>query len=355
MLALLAAALLTPAWAGDARPPARDGGFRAAVFEGRYLEALRLYDALGAKSGRAAYFAGWTNLRLNRPEAAVPQLERAQEAGFAGPAGWKPTAELLARAQAQMAALPPAVQVPGLDETRLKTYADARDGLSGDILAAQTQYLKVGRGIFGDTLPALRVYLFKTHEAMDRLAVAAGDRRTGRRGSTGGCGFVRLSAQDLTRPDEDDSLRLALHETTHGWMATYLRERWDRNVVIPAYMDEGLAEYVGGLWKYDERRERLRAARLRRIARWRARNGAAPPLSALKTTESFHLPERDMLDYDLSALLMERLLGPAGTGAARIPAVLDALARANGDDAAAWKEATGKDVGAEYAALAREL
>lgn len=359
MLRLLAAlVLLLPAWTGAAGLRPRQRQLRAAVFQGRYLEALRVFGALeaaGHADGPDDYFAGWTNMRLNRPERALAPLEKAAKAGWS-PRGWKTAEELLAGARARLAALPPAVEVKGLDETLLQTYADCGAGLCGKILAAQPEFLSVGRGVFGGPPPPLRVYLFATHAAMDKLGTAMGDGRVGRRGSSGGYGFARLSAESLTRPVEDDSIGLALHETTHGWLATYLRDRFDRNVALPAYMDEGLANYVGSLWKYEERRQRLSDQRLSRIARWRAQNPGPPPaLAELRPVASFHEDGRDMLDYDLATLLMERLLGPPETGAKRIPAVLNALAASGGDDAAAWKAATGKDVEAEYAALTRGL
>ena len=356
---LLAAALLSPAWAGPRRAPEapQDKPLRAAVYEGRYLEALRLYDTLvaaGEPSGPAAYFAGWTNMRLHRPEAAKPQLEIAAQAGFS-PRGWKTADELLSRAEDQLAALPPLVEVKGLDAAALEPHADSRDGLCGAILDALPEFARLGRSIFAGPPPALRVYLFATHEAMDRLALASGDSR-GKRRSTGGFGMVRLSAEDLKRPVAEDSVGLALHETVHAWIATYLRERYDRPITVPAYLDEGLASYVPGLWK-PARRPRLEAERLARAARWRAKHGDAPPpdFGTLKAFGSFHDASRDGLDYDLAEMLMERLLGPAERGAARIPALLDALARSGGDDEAAWKEVSGKDAAAEYAALTGEL
>jgi len=348
--------LLIGATAAAAQDYERERGLREAIWADRWLEGLRLYDELArdgvAPSGQASYLAGWADWRLHRPEDARPQLEKAARAGFRAGGGRPQPGELLAKIAEYSAAKPPAIDVPGLDRSVIDAYADAKTPLTAPVLDALPRIAEIGREIFREP-PPVRFFLFARIPALVRFydATQLTSRKTGEvPHSTGGAGMVIYCEEKAHRATEAETVSIALHETVHAWIAGYLRARYDRDVRVPRYVDEGLAVYVASSWSDD-----LRALSARRVAAWRKNHAAPPPeFETLGSPRTFYDPKSVYLNYLLSDLLMQRLLGPPRDGAARIPALLDAFAR-TGDDAEAWREVTGKDVRAEYRALASEL
>jgi hypothetical protein len=150
------------------------------------------------------------------------------------------------------------------------------------------------------------------------------------------------------RRTQSETVSIALHETVHAWIAGYLRKRYDRPIPVPPYVDEGLAVYVASLWSDD-----VHALAPQGLAAWH-RSHDAPTFEDLSSSDHFFDPENRYPDYLLADMLVERLLGPPRSGAAKIPALLDAYAR-TGDATAAWREVTGKDVRREYEALVSEI
>lgn len=345
-------ALLIAAQASAAPQPARvprvdrENGLRQAVWGERFLEGIARYDALSHEgfepSGQAAYLAGFSYWKLNQPENARPLLQKAFDAGFQAGGGRPQPGELLERFGRYLGVKPPRVEVPGLDPTALEVFADEKTPLTAPILAALPRFVEIGRRIFGGPPPPARFFLFGKEEALRRFYDALG---INAQRSTGTTNFVVVCEEKVRRATRAETISMALHETGHAWVAGYMRARHDRGPKMPVYMTEGLAVYIASMWD-----DKVRALAPERVRQWRARGAKAPAFDDLAPFGSFHEPGKANVNYLLSGLLRARLLGPPPTGAARIPALLDALARKN-DAAAAWREATGKDVRAEYQAL----
>jgi hypothetical protein len=239
------------------------------------------------------------------------------------------------------------VQVPGVDPAVLDVYAEDRTPLTAPILDALPRIAQIGRGLFGQA-PPIRFFLFARLPRFARfydLFKEPGARRTDAPHSTGGLNMVIFCEQKAHRGTTAETVSLALHETMHAWAATYLRRSCDRPVSLPAYVDEGLATYVAGLWSPE-----VAALAAPRLAAWRSRGLEPPPLEALRKPETFYAPPGGAANYWLSEQLIERLIGPPQQGAAKIRAFLDAYAK-SGDDLEAWRAVSGKDAAAEYAAL----
>ncbi|MDE2291652.1 MAG: hypothetical protein KGL53_06185, partial [Elusimicrobia bacterium] len=257
-------------------------------------------------------------------------------------------AELLERIDACSKLSPPRAEVPGVDRAALDVYAQGRTPLTGPILDSLPRVEDVGRRLFG-TPPPVRFVLFSDLPRFQRfyaLFGGAAARSPESAHSTGVVGLVVFSAQKARRATAAETVSLALHETMHAWAATYLREKYDRPIVLPPYVDEGLATYVAGLSSPE-----AAALPARRLELWRRRGFAPPPLAALRRRDSFYAPGRSSADYFISEQLIERLIGPPEEGAGKVRAFLDAYAR-TGDDLKAWRAVSGKDAAAEYAELA---
>jgi hypothetical protein len=330
-------------------------GLREAIWAGHWIEGVRRYEEIeetGLRpSAQASYLAGWAEWMLRRPEEARPLVEKAVEAGFQAGGGRIQPRDLLTRIAQYTAAKPPAALVPGLDRGRIDPYADRVTGLTAPILDALPKFVEIGRQIFGEP-PPVRFFLFAEKPALRRFyeafqpSIPAGDEPH----STGGVNMVIFCEEKGHRTTGSETISIALHETTHAWVASYLRSRYDRVIYLPRYLDEGLAVYVASLWSEDVHR-----LTFERINTFRARHRDSPPrLEDLGPPQKFYEPDKAYLNYLLSDLLLERMLGPPVGGASKIPALLDALAR-SGDDAKAWHEVVGKDVAKEYDALVSEL
>lgn len=326
---------------------------RQAVWAGRFLEGIRQYDGLVAKgiepSGQASYLAGWAYWRLRRPEDAKPLLEKAVQSGFRAGGGRPQPGEVLDKVGRYLASKPPSIEVSGLDRSLLDPYLDSKTALTQPILDALPRFVEIGRSIFGQP-PPVRYFIFAKKPAFGRFFDALAERERPDPHSTGMVSMVIYCEEKAHRATAAETIGNALHELTHAWIETYLRLRYDRRIVVPPYVHEGLAVYVSTLWSDD-----LRLLMLQRLSRWRQKPGVtAPEFHELIAFDSFHDSPNVNLNYLLSYRLMERLLGPASEGSKKIPSFLDALARTD-DHEAAWREATGKDVREEYKALVAEL
>ena len=79
-----------------------------------------------------------------------------------------------------------------------------------------------------------------------------------------------------------------------------------------------------------------------------------PALSELQSYSSFYEKGDRELHYWLSALLIERMLGPGPDAAIKIPIYLDHIGRGETPEKA-WESTTGKSLTTEYTTLVREL
>jgi hypothetical protein len=87
----------------------------------------------------------------------------------------------------------------------------------------------------------------------------------------------------------------------------------------------------------------------------KVRRGVAPPKAEeLQKYASFYDVGDRELHYWISALLIQRMIGPEESDVKKIPRFLDLIGRGEATESA-WEHATGKSLSAEYAALVREL
>jgi hypothetical protein len=320
---------------------AQEKPLRGAVWNGHWLEGLRLYAALESPSPQASYLAGLALWKLRRPEDAKPLLKKAAQAGFHSSGGRPQPADLLARIDDYLSLRPKKLELSGLE-----VYSEERTALTAPVIDAVPRVAQIGKTIFGSA-PPVRFFLFARLPAFRSFYAVFNDARSEAAAhSTGVVNMVLYCEEKAHRATTDETVSLLLHETMHAWAATYLREKFDRPVFLPAYADEGLATYVAGLWTPE-----VGALTAQRLARWRKRGAAPPAFEELRKNSSFRDAEQVLANYWLSEQLIERLIGPPSTGSAKIKAFLDAFGK-TGDDLAAWREVSGKDAAAEYAALA---
>jgi len=346
VLLLLWAAFVAAAPPGDRERPLRD-----AVWAGRWLEGVRLYsqlEATGAEpSAQAAYLAGLAQWKLRRPEDAQPLLKKAAEAGFRAAGGRPQPDELLAKIDAYFELRPVRIKVPSLDASPLEVYSEASTPLTAPILDALPRFAETGRRLFGSA-PPVRFFLFARLPRFERfyaLFAETRDKPAESAHSTGVVNMVIFCEEKAHRATTAETVSLALHELMHAWVATYLLEQYDHRIPLPPYVDEGLATYVACLSS-----PQAAALPAERFTKWRSSGSPAPPLEALRTQDGFYAPGRAASHYWLAEQLIERLIGPPATGAAKIQPFLDAFAQA-GDDLRAWRAVSDKDVTTEYAAL----
>jgi hypothetical protein len=314
---------------------------RDAVWNGRWLEGVRLYSRLDGPSPQASYLAGLAQWKLRRPEDAQPLLKKAADAGFHSSGGRPQPADLLARIDDYLSLRPKKIELPGLE-----VYAEERTPRTAPVIDAVPRVAEIGKTVFGDA-PAVRWFLFARLSAFKKFYAVFDDARNESAAhSTGMVGTVLFCEEKAHRKTTDETASLVLHETMHAWAATYLRQKFDRPVFLPAYADEGLATYVAGLWSPE-----VGTLPAERLARWRKRGITPPSFEELRKNSSFREADQVLANYWLSEQFIERLIGPPSTGSAKIKAFLDAFGR-TGDDLKAWREVSGKDPAAEYAALA---
>src|SRR5258708_2700655 len=104
--------------------------------------------------------------------------------------------------------------------------------------------------------------------------------------------MVIFCEEKARRDTTAETLSLALHETMHAWVATYLRQRYDRPVSHRAYVDGGLATYVASLWSRE-----VAALPAQRLSAWRRRGLTAPALAELRQPDTFYEPDRASSTY----------------------------------------------------------
>jgi hypothetical protein len=337
MLPLIAVGLLFAA------PADREKGLRDAVWGGHFVAGTRAYEELVQKheepSAQASYLAGFAYWKLHQAEKAESLVKRAVEAHFRAGGGRIQPGDLLDRINRFVAAKPSDVEVEGLDRSLIDPYSDEQSDATRPFLEALPRFTRIGRDIFGE-VPPVRFFLFAKSPAMQRLYDSL--EIVKHEGSTGMANLVVVCAAKAHRSTEAETISMALHETAHAWVQTYLLARNDRQVRMPAYVGEGLAVYVAGLWSKD-----LAPLAPERLKHWHDTGRPAPAFDKVRAFEDFHDADASYGNYLAAGLLMERLLGPPESGAKKIPALLDAFA-ASSDDTEVWRSVTGKDVRAEF-------
>ena len=320
-----------------------------ALSNGRFAEAIGRFEEIarqgGAPSDQANYCGASLYLQAHLPDKAEGPLSRISPA-FRSWSGWPTPGDLRARVEGFKAARP--------DQLTEDLFVERRTRWNAPLLKELPAFLRTGRRIFGPDLPRVRFFLFATDGLYKRFyrPVMNADMPNSWHDGTGNLHIV-LFRQTSTRPAGTvETLGNVIHEFGHAWWNTYTMTRHNKEYlrIVKPYMDEGFADYLAGMW--NRRYLMIRFARVRQAAEERVR---PPRFSELRThaggSGQFYDPERAALNYDLSAVLVARMLGAQGGG--KIPRVLDALAT-TGDDLQAWR-AIGKDAEAEYDKLVHSL
>jgi hypothetical protein len=308
-----------------------------AVSEGRLNAALGIHAAMGRPSGEDEYLVGRALMDLHRPFEASAHLIAARDRGVSRTEERDAPVALLARVADVRIFEPP--ESPTTDAA-IEIHAEATPW-SAPVVAAVPTLVAVGRRIFGADLPRERLYLLSTRTRFECFFAAMfGGEPCSWQGGTGTTNVV-CCEQNCWPVGSPEALAFVLHECTHAWCATYLRDRYDRDWPAPPWLNEGLADYVASLGEpgcVSGAEERMRkyfkgttAPTFAGIANWRSFYGAD---YATFTRER---------SYWVAYALVEELLGPRDEAPAKIRAILDRIGR-TGDVDAAVAAATGKDV-----------
>jgi len=341
---LLIGALLVPSFCAAADLV---GSLEWYLSEGRLRECARRADVPDAPP-RASYLGGLCFLGLNEREKAEPLLRRAKAGGFHPTAERRKTPDELLSAIAEYRRLAPApVKLEGVPSTSLLVGFDRSSPWVDSVVAAAPGFVSIGRRVFGADPPFTRLFLYSDNATFEEFYGVVF--RPGRPHGTGVPGLAVMTEEKARDRKGRMPVAVVLHELMHAWIQGYGRDAYDRRIKIPPWVDEGMADYVGGMWETD-----LLAQRRVEIARVIAKRPEPPDFSDLQGQEAFYRPDDAFLDYALSFLLIERLVGPPEKGAPLLRKVLDRYA-AGDDGETAWRAVTGKSPAGEYAALCDEL
>jgi len=254
-----------------------------------------------------------------------------------------------------------AAEASGLREERsltqspgpLAVYVKEKDAWNAPVLQVAGRFAEVGREIFGDDLPLVRLFLVS-----DRGDLESFTRATLGRAREQGTGTFHLAVICLKcerRPvGKPETTAVVLHECGHAWLNTYLRDHYRLDYLSPAirrpFLDEGIADFIANRWDADFLARRRTWMSTEKVAR-----GVPPPaLEDLNTYAPFYEQGDRNVHYWFSALLVERMLGSPTGAPRRILKYLDEMGSGASPEEA-WERATGKSIRTEYDALVAEL
>ncbi len=323
------------------------GELEADLGAGRLAECSRRADVPDAPP-RASYLGGLCFLGLNDRDGAEPLIRRAESGGFHPVAARRKSPGQLLSDIAEYRRLAPApAELDGVPASSLLVAFDRRSPWVDSIAAAAPGFVRIGRSVFGADPPFTRLFLYSDNATFEKFyGVVFGPQRPTEPAALGIAVMTEKNARD--RPGRA-SVAVVLHELTHAWIQGYGRDVYGSRIKLPAWADEGMADYVGAMWDtglFERRRGEL--------AREIALHPQPPGFALLQKSETFHRPEDDFLDYGLSLLLVERLVGPPKSGAPLLRKVLDGYATGS-DGEAAWSDVARKSPSEEYSALCAEL
>ncbi len=242
--------------------------------------------------------------------------------------------------------------VPQPVASRIELFMDDEVAY-GAVLRALPEFAQIGRWIFGDKLPTVRLFLMANgeHYRAFTRATFGQERMTG----TGSLHIVTICLACEKRPqDETETTAVVLHEFGHAWLNTYLKECWGLDYlsgeVRRPYLDEGIADFIADQWDHEFLSRRTRWTRNLKVAQ-----GVPPPkFDELTKYDSFYDQGDRELHYWISALLIQRMIGRETGAATKIPQYLDLIGAGESPERA-WERATSKSLTVEYSALIRDL
>lgn len=336
MKALLLSTALLLSLAPERQDAVKEAGAESS--KGRHRAVLKILEEnpeLLKSSPQAQYLAGFSWVRLHRPELAKPLLTAATEAGFNGYPGWETAKALLERvAVVERLRPPPAKGLP--EDERLKSvrvFADDTPWIQ-EVLKALPDDVTRAREVFGKELPQIDIYLFQSRLDYNKFykALFGVDIPTSWQNGTGNANIVTFCQADregkaVNPPGSPRALGDVLHEYSHALLNTIYGDGYLRQV--PQWLDEGFSDFVAKE-HYAELFDSS-AAHLRR----NLSKSLAPTLEEL----SRRLYEVDpVVRYAMARFMVEEMLKAKKPGLIR-----DLLQRArpDGDFEKAILEATG--------------
>jgi hypothetical protein len=283
----------------------------------RTHQAMQIFEQIRDPSPQDLYLAGYVLMYTHKMEKAAPLLRRAQQQGFEGIPSWPSTSEFLKRIETFHKFAPPFR--PDLSKPLIQVYQNHQETWSRSLTAQLPELLVIGRSIFGNKLPSLRLYLFGKRAHFETLfkAVLGREPFVSWQDGTGYLGFVMYSRESqggkIKRlPENPETRNILLHELAHAWIITYLDNEYDLNWIGPRHiplLDEGLAEYIVAVKDPKMMKRRRNWIKTQKVAK----GISAPPLDTFFTRQQFYEPKDADLHYWLSALLMQQVLGKDGT------------------------------------------
>jgi len=251
MKALLLSTALFLGIAPERQDALKDAGAESS--KGRHRAVLRILDEnpeLLKSDPQAQYLAGFSWIRLHRPDLAKPLLTAAAEGGFSGWPGWEPVKTLLDRvATVERLRPPPAKNLP--DDERLQSlrvFADDTPWIRA-VLKALPDYVTRAREVFGKELPRIDIYLFESRLSYNTFykALFGISIPTTWQNGTGNANIVTFCQADregqaVNPPGSPRGLGDVLHEYSHALLNTLYGDGYLRQV--PQWLDEGWSDYV---------------------------------------------------------------------------------------------------------------
>jgi len=320
----------------DAADKVREAGTESS--KGRHRAALRILEdppALLKSDPQAQYLAGHSWVRLHRPELAKPLLDAAVKGGFTGYPGWESADALLKRIDwIERLRPPPARNLP--EDERLKNirvFADDTPWIQ-EVLKALPEYVRRTKEIFGEDLPQIDFYLFRSRLSYKDFykSLFGVDIPTAWQNGTGNSNVVTFCQEDregkpINAPGSPRGLGDVLHEYSHALLHSLYGDGYLRHV--PQWFDEGVSDFVARGY-YQELFETSALQIRKTLAK-----SAAPTIEELAR----RLYERDpSLRYAMARYMVEELLKD------RKPDVIRTIlkqARPEGDFEKAVHDATG--------------
>jgi hypothetical protein len=311
-LPLLLAALVA---SQDAAELVREAGAESS--KGRHRAVIRIVEEhpdLLKSDPKAQYLAGHSWVRLHRPELAKPLLTAAVKGGFAGYPGWESADALLRRIEwVGKLRPPPAKGLP--EDERLKSlrvFADDTPWIR-EVLRALPEYVRRAGEVFGEDLPQIDVYLFRSRlNYKDFYKSLFGvDIPTSWQNGTGNSNVVVFCQEDregkpVHAPGSPRALGDVLHEYNHALVHTLYGDNYLRQV--PQWLDEGLSDFLARAY-YKELFDSSAVLLRRHFAK-----SPAPSAEDL----SRRLYERDPnLNYAMARFMVEELLKDRDPGVIR--------------------------------------
>jgi hypothetical protein len=254
---------------------------------------------------QAQYLAGHAWLRLHRPELAKPLLNAAVKGGFTGYPGWESAEALLKRIDwIDRLRPPPAKDLPGDEGLKsIRVFADDTPWIQA-VLHALPDYVRRAREVFGEDLPQIDFYLFRSRLAFKDFykSLFGVDIPTAWQNGTGNSNVVTFCQEDregkpINAPGAPRGLGDVLHEYSHALLHTLYGDGYLRQA--PQWFDEGVSDFVARDY-YKE----LFDSSATQIRKTLARS-AAPSTEEL----SRHLYERDpALRYAIARYMVDEML-----------------------------------------------